>query len=171
MTDINNIPDDVKWKIASGTAARIPALYDAAFREIVGKRYDEIEQVIWMELSRTAFDVARTLALPVDTAEDLAETMRTVMIILFGPGFRSESIKIADDRSVIVVKRCPLLEEGTACDTGDIRTFRKCMALTLSAVPYLNKNYSARFVRTMCGEGDRQCEIKIQAGDPDQKSL
>jgi hypothetical protein len=35
------------------------------------------------------------------------------------------------------------------------------MALVLSAVPLLNKNYTARFVRTMC-TGDRQCEIKIE---------
>jgi hypothetical protein len=35
------------------------------------------------------------------------------------------------------------------------------MALTLTSVPHLNKNYSARFVRTMCAGGDRQCEIKI----------
>jgi hypothetical protein len=34
------------------------------------------------------------------------------------------------------------------------------MALILTAVPQLNNNYSARFVRTMC-TGDRQCEIKI----------
>jgi hypothetical protein len=34
------------------------------------------------------------------------------------------------------------------------------MALILTTVPLLNKNYSARFVRTMC-TGDRQCEIKI----------
>ena len=35
------------------------------------------------------------------------------------------------------------------------------MALTLTAVPLLNKNYTARFVRTMC-TGDRQCEIRIE---------
>ena len=43
----------------------------------------------------------------------------------------------------------------------DTSTFRKCMALTLTTVPILNKGYNARFVRTMC-TGDRQCEIKIE---------
>nr|WP_320160925.1 hypothetical protein [uncultured Methanoregula sp.] len=170
MADINNIPDDVKWKLAAECAARLPALYDAAFREIAGDRYDGIEQVIWMELSRTAFEIAHTLSLPVGSAEDLAETLRTVMIILFGPGFRSESIRVSEDRAVIVVKRCPLIDTGTALGTGGSRTFNKCMALTLTTIPHLNKNYTARFVRTMC-DGDRQCEIKIgRSEDPAQKS-
>ena len=169
MTEINRIPDSVKWKIASENAGRLPALYDAAFREIVGKRYDEIEQVIWMELSRTVFSVAHTLNLPVESAEDLAETLRTVMIILFGPGFRSESIRVSDDRAVIIIKRCPLIDEGTTLGNGGERTFGKCMALTLTSVPHLKKNYAARFVRTMCS-GDRQCEIKIgAAGNTEQK--
>ncbi|WP_321508284.1 hypothetical protein [uncultured Methanoregula sp.] len=172
MADISSIPDDVKWKLASGYAARLPALYDAAFRDVVGKRYNEIEQVIWMELSRTAFDLAHTLSLPVGTAEDLAETLRTVMIVLFGPGFKSESIRVAEDRAVIVIKRCPFADEGAALGAGGTNTFRKCMALTLMTVPHLNKNYTARFVRSMCGEGDRQCEIKIGvSGDLDKKSL
>ena len=170
MADINRIPDDVKWKIASENASRLPALYDAAFREIVGKRYDEIEQVVWMELSRTVFSIAQTLSLPVDNATDLAETLRIVMILLFGPGFRSESLKVSEDRAVIVVKRCPLIDEGTAVGIEGDRTFHKCMALTLTSVPHLNKNYSARFVRTMC-DGDRQCEIKISVNDDPGKKL
>lgn len=160
MADITKIPDEVKWKIASENAARLPALYDAAFRDIVGKRYDEIEQVIWMELSRTVFEIAHALSLPVENAEDLAETLRTVLVILFGSGYRNESIKVSDDRAVIVVKRCPLIDQGSALGCGGERTFHKCMALTLTSVPHLNKNYAARFVRTMC-DGDRQCEIKI----------
>nr|WP_319375627.1 hypothetical protein [uncultured Methanoregula sp.] len=161
MADISRIPDEVKWKIASENAARLPALYDAAFREIAGGKYDEIEQTIWMELSRTVFDIAHTLSLPVGSAEDLAETTKTIMTILFGPGFHSESLKVAEDRAVIVVKRCPLVNECTALGCDSQHSFRKCMALTLTSVPHLNKNYSARFVRTMCAGSDRQCEIKI----------
>jgi hypothetical protein len=172
MAGISRIPDEVKWKIASENAACLPAMYDAVFREVVGERYDEIEQVIWMELSRTVFDIARTLSLPVGSAEDLAETMQTVMIILFGPGFHSESLKVADDRVVIVVKRCPLIDNSTALGNPGRHTFRRCMALTLTSVPNLNKDYSARFVRTMCGGGDRQCEIKIgTSAELGEKSL
>jgi hypothetical protein len=43
------------------------------------------------------------------------------------------------------------------------------MALTLTTVPSLNKKYTARFVRTMC-VGDRQCELKIEAAEPDKET-
>lgn len=165
MTGLSSIPDDVKWRIAAEFSAQLPALYDRAFRESVGDRYDEIEQEIWMELGKTAFTIAKTFSLPVGTAPDLAETMRIVMVILFGPGFRSESLEVSKDGAVIVVKRCPILDQGFENGSDGNKTFRKCMAFTLTGIPLMNKNYSGRFVRTMC-TGDRQCEIKIQKSEP-----
>lgn len=166
MTNPRDIPDETKWRLASEFASRLPALYDAAFRPVIREKYDEIEQEIWMDLSHTAFAIARDLSLNVGTAQDLAETMQAVMVILFGPGFRTETLEVAPDRSVIIVRRCPFLEQEGAPEGAGSPAFRRCMAFALTSVPLLNKNYSARFVRTMC-TGDRQCEIKIaEAEDP-----
>ncbi len=166
MTELKDIPEETRWRIAAEFAAHLPVLYEAAFRPVVGERYDEIEQEVWIHLSRTASDIARDLSLPVGTAQELAETMRIVMVILFGPGFKNEALEVSPERSVILVKQCPLLEHSaTSGNTAD-PVFRRCMAFTLTAVPLLNKKYSARFVRTMC-TGDRQCEVKIEeTGDP-----
>jgi hypothetical protein len=164
MTDLKDIPDEKKWRLAAEFSARLPDLYDTAFRPVAGEKYDKIEQEIWMELSRTAFSIARDLSLPTGTAQELGETLRIVMVILFGPGFRTETLKVADDRSVILVKGCPLMEHAPAIEGAQNPVFRRCMAFTLTAVPLLNKKYSARFVRTMC-TGDRQCEIKIAEAD------
>jgi hypothetical protein len=166
MIELRDIPEETRWRLAAEFSARLPALYDAAFRPVVGERYDEIEQEIWMELSRTAAAIARDLSLPVGTAHELAATMRIVMVILFGTGFTTEALEVSADRSVILVKRCPLLEQGVLSGSEGTPVFRRCMAFTLTAVPLLNKKFSARFVRTMC-TGDRQCEIKIgEATDP-----
>ncbi len=164
MTDLRDIPDETRWRLAAEFAAHLPVLYESAFRPVVGERYDEIEQEVWMKLSGTAFAIARDLSLPVGTAQDLAETMRVVMVILFGPGFKNEALEVSPARSVILVKRCPLLEHGTLPGSTGSPVFRRCMAFTLTAVPLLNKKYSARFVRTMC-TGDRQCEVKIEEAD------
>jgi hypothetical protein len=160
----SSIPDDVKWRIAAEFSAKLPFLYDRAFRTVVGERYDEIEQEIWIEAARTAFDIAKNLNLPVGTAKDLAETMRIVMVILFGPGFKNETLEVSKDRAVILVKRCPLIAGSYDADSDGSRTFRKCMAFALTSIPRLNNKFSGRFVRTMC-TGDRQCEIKIAPGD------
>ena len=165
MPDLKSIPDDVKWRLAAECAARLPALYDVAFRKVLGERYDEIEQEVWIELSCRAVAIARDLALPVANAHDLAESMRTVMIILFGPDYKSETIDVSDEGSVILIKRCPFLDTGYESGANGEHTFPKCMALTLTSIPALKKDYSARYVRSMC-TGDRQCEIKIS---PDKK--
>jgi hypothetical protein len=162
MADLKSIPDEVKWQIAADCAARLPTMYDIAFRSVVGERYDAIEQEIWMELSRTASQIARNLSLPVDNAQDLTETLRTVMTIMFGPDYKTEALEVSEDGAVIIVRRCPLLARGNEMGGIKERTFQKCLALALTTIPLLNKKYTTRFVRTMC-TGDRQCEIKVEA--------
>jgi hypothetical protein len=161
VPDLKSIPDEVKWRLAAQLAALLPALYDRAFRGVVGEKYDEIEQEIWMDLSRMAFDIARDLSLPTSNAGELAGSLRTVMGILFGPDYKSETLELSKGGAVVLVKRCPLPASSLERGGEDVATFHKCMVLTLTTVPLLNKGYSARFVRTMC-TGDRQCEIKIE---------
>jgi hypothetical protein len=161
MTNLKSIPDEVKWRLAAKLAALLPALYENAFRSVVGRKYDEIEQEIWMELSRMVFDIVRDLSLPTSTACEIADSLQIVMAILFGPEYKSETLEVSKGGAVVLVKRCPLPDSSLGVGAGDTTTFHKCMALTLTTVPQLNKSYSARFVRTMC-TGDRQCEIKIE---------
>jgi len=161
VPDLKSVPDDVKWRLAAQLAALLPALYDRAYRGVVGEKYDEIEQEIWMDLSRMALDIARDLSLPTSNAGELADSLRTVMGILFGPDYKSETLEISPGGAVVLVKRCPLPDSSLDRGAGDPSTFHKCMVLTLTTVPLLNKRYSAWFVRTMC-TGDRQCEIKIE---------
>ena len=161
MPDLKSIPDAVKWRLAAKLAALLPALYERAYRGVVGEKYDEIEQDIWMEVSCVAADIVRDLSLPTTNGSELANSLRTVIAILFGPDYKSETLEISEKGAVVLVKMCPLPESCLSCGAGDTSTFHRCMALTLTTVPLLNKGYSARFVRTMC-TGDRQCEIKIE---------
>jgi hypothetical protein len=160
MPDLKSIPDDTKWQLAAKLAALLPALYESAYRGVVGEKYDEIEQEIWMGLSRMVSTIVRDLSLPARTASEIAESIRIVFTIWFGPDYKSETLEVSKDGTVVLIRRCPFLDTSHAFVGEGSGTFQKCMALILTTVPLLNKNYSARFVRTMC-TGDRQCEIKI----------
>jgi hypothetical protein len=160
MPDLKSIPDDMKWQLAAKLAALLPALYESAYRGVVGEKYDEIEQEIWMGLSTMVSSIVRDLALPVRTASEIAESIRIILTIWFGPDYKSETLDVSKDGTVVIIRRCPFLDTSHTFVREGSGTFQKCMALILTAVPLLNKNYSARFVRTMC-TGDRQCEIKI----------
>jgi hypothetical protein len=161
MPDLKSIPDDTKWQLAAKLAALLPALYERAYRDVVGEKYDEIEQEIWMGLSSMVSTIVRDLSLPARTASEIAECIRIVLTIWFGPDYKSETLEVSKDGTVVLIRRCPFLDTSHtfACEVCS-GTFQKCMALILTTVPLLNKNYAARFVRTMC-TGDRQCEIKI----------
>ena len=64
MPDLKSIPDEMKWRLAARLAALLPALYDDAFRDRVGEKYDEIEQNIWIDLSHMVMGIIRDLSLP-----------------------------------------------------------------------------------------------------------
>jgi len=160
MQDLKDIPDAVRWRFAAECAAKLPALYDIAFREALGKKYDALEQEIWMELARMVRDVVHDCSLPARNAQEIARSLQVAIIILFGPEYGGETIELAEDGAVVLVKRCPFLIHGHTLATDHGHAFSRCMALTLTAVPVLNNTYTARFVRAMC-TGDRQCEIRI----------
>ncbi|MFA6226606.1 MAG: hypothetical protein WC620_10645 [Methanoregula sp.] len=55
---------------------------------------------------------------------------------------------------MILIKRCPFLDTGYEIGTLGEHIFPRCMALTFMTIPALKKDYSARYVRSMC-TGDR----------------
>jgi hypothetical protein len=168
MRDLRSIPDDVKWKISSKGAARLPAMYEVVFSPVAGDRYDELEQEIWVEFSKFGFDIARSLQLPITSAGDLAQSMSIVRAILFGPDYKDEVMEVGDNGSVVIVKHCPFVAEAAGMGASSDRAFKRCLAFTLSTQKSLNPEYKSRFVRAMC-MGDRQCEIKVDKEDEGKK--
>ena len=85
MLDLKDIPDAVRWRFAAECAATLPALYDVAFREALGEKYDALEQEIWMELARMVQDVVHDCSLPARNAQEIARSFQIATVILFGP--------------------------------------------------------------------------------------
>jgi len=136
-------------------------MYEKVFRPALKDRYDELEQEVWMQMVRFSAETARSLRLPAGSAKELAESLRVVSSIVFGPDSKEEVIGLGDDGAVIVIKRCPVIVHDNGLSTSGDGIFHRCMAFTLSAQKAMNPEYSARFVRSMC-MGDRQCEIRIE---------
>jgi hypothetical protein len=143
-------------------------MYEAVFRPAVGKKFDEMEQEIWVEIARQSRDIARSLRLPVRPAQDLAESIGIVMTILFGPEFKWEVMDVGKDGAVIIIKNCPFVAEAAGMGGSGESAFRRCLALTISTQKNLNPKYALRYVRALC-MGDRQCEIKIEPEQEPEK--
>jgi len=165
VPDLRAVPDDTKWRIATHYAAHLAAIYENVFRPVIQNRYDELEQEVWMHMAHFSSEIAKSLTLPVDTARDLAESLRLVTTIVFGPDLKEEILEVGKDGAVIIIRRCPLITGESFSTNGP---FHRCMAFTLSSLKKMNPDYSSRFVRAMC-MGDRQCEIKIEPDKESQK--
>ena len=164
MPDLRSVPDDTKWRIATQYAAHLAAIYENVFYPVIHDQYDELEQEVWMQVAQFSGEIAKSLTLPVETARDLAESLRLVTTIVFGPDLKEEILEVGKDGAVIIIRRCPLINGEIFSTNGP---FHRCMAFTLSSLKKMNPDYSSRFVRAMC-MGDRQCEIKIE---PEKESL
>ena len=93
MPDLKDIPDNVRWKCAAECAAKLPALYEIAFRGALGNKYDALEQEIWMEIACMLRDVVHDCFLPVKDAREIARSIQSATIILFGPEYGGEVIE------------------------------------------------------------------------------
>jgi hypothetical protein len=160
MVDLRDIPEGTRWQIATRILSSLPVMYDMAFREVVGKAYDEHEFQVWLELGRDARDIAKAFKLPVETAAELARSLRLLTVLMFGPEFRYEVLEISEDRATLITKTCPFL--GATGEYGGTpgNLFPKCLAFSVAVVETLNPKFTARFVRSLC-LADRTCEMSI----------
>lgn len=154
------IPDEARWKVAGRLAASIPVMYDFAFRDFVRDRYDDIERDIWLEIGKEVKIVADSFKLPSKTPKEIASTLLTVATIFFGPDWVRNLGDPGEDTAVLITKRCPFrMKEEELRGRPDFH-IQKCLAFTTMAVENLNREYTVRFVRSMC-MGDKHCEMKV----------
>ncbi len=166
VRDLSSIPFETRWQIATQATSQLLASCEEIFRPALQERFDELDQEIWIHLAEYARQVAVSLQLPVGTGQELAESLRLVNTIFFGPGFKDEIMEVGSDGAVVIVRRCPHLVPG---GTGE-EIFHRCMAFTLLSQRAMNPAFTSRFVRTMC-MGDRQCEIRVEpAKEPEGSS-
>ena len=158
--DVHDIPDAIKWQVASRLASKLPVMYDFVFRGRVGDQYDELEQDIWIEIGKQSREVADALRLPLKTAPQVADAHRIVATIFFSADYSMEHLKIAEDRSALRVTRCPFVFRDMEIRGSKGPLFSRCLTFGITSVEALNPDYTLRFVRSMC-MGDRACELKV----------
>lgn len=161
MPDLKSVPDDARWRIAAQHATKLAAMYERVFRPVIKDRYHELEHEVWIEMAKVSGEISRSLGFKVETARELAESLRWMTTLVFGPGSKEEIIGIGRNGAVIVIRRCPLLMNDHGLSSSGEGIFQRCMAFTLTTQKTMNPAFSSRFVRAMC-MGDRQCEVKIE---------
>jgi len=162
MVSIENIPVEQRWEIATGAASSIPLAYDMAFREVLGEKYNEIERPIYIEVGKEFKNLASALGLPVGNVREVSQTFGIIGTIINGPEMKTEITEKSDDRTVVKVIQCPVLNRAVEMGLDP-----KIVALTAyqtylkSAVENLNPELTQQSNKKMCS-GDPYCEMVIE---------
>ena len=162
MVSIEDIPAEQRWEIAARAASAIPFAYDIAFREAIGEKYDEIEQLIFVEAGKEFRNLASALGLPTGNAREINETFGIIATILNGPELKGETTEEGDDRTVGKTTQCSMLNRAVEMGLDPkIVAPTGCQAFCKSAVENLNQGFTLQINKRMCG-GDPYCEMVIE---------
>lgn len=162
MVNIEDIPFEERWKIATRSASSVPLMYDNSFRKTLGKKYDELERPIWLEAGKQMKELAMALGLPSGNAREIGDTLGILSIISFGPEFTFEEPKATEHGIAGKITGCAILNRATEMGLDPkIVALPACKTMMGSAVESLNPEYIYRSGKNMCS-GDEYCETIIK---------
>lgn len=160
IMDLDDIPDGVKWKIATRTFQSFFSGYGLVFRQILDeKAVKYVEEAVWTERGKEVKKIADILKLPSKNAIEVNEALRTVRMIIMG----KLEHEIQDASSELVIDHfttCPNFNAHKEMYIPVISMPDLCQAYCTSAVESLNPKFTQMFTKRMCA-GDSYCESII----------
>jgi len=166
MVDIEKIPAEVRWRLATQAVNDLPFVYGMMYRTVVGEMYsrelDEASRQIWMEAGKEQAAVARAFAMPVRNALQVAQAFSTVCVLYMGPEMDNGDVRPGEgDSAVITLDRCPMFARSQKFGMDPKKILPDCRAYCTAGVQSLNAAYEMRFERSLCA-GDAGCEMRVE---------
>lgn len=161
MSNISDIPGEVRWEIATRAANYQSVAYDMLVRQIIGDKIDEIWKAIMTEGGKESRAMAESLGLPSGNAIEVDSALGSISTILLGPELISELVEEDKERVLGRITSCPMLNAHRRFEPGTMEgTPAHCQAFCQSAVESLNPRFTIRYLKRMC-TGDPSCEYII----------
>lgn len=162
MVEINQIPAEVRWSLATRAMTAVPIAYSQAVRRRFGSGFEDLDEEVWEEIGKSQAGLARAFNFPLRDAGDVARAFGTLSTLLLGPELQGE-MKVAEDRdcAAMYTTACPMVSRAREIGEETPSLCPACRAYTASAVAALNPEYEVTYRSGIC-VGDRQCEIRIE---------
>ncbi|MBP2146841.1 hypothetical protein J2129_002295 [Methanofollis sp. W23] len=162
MVEINTIPVEVRWNLATRAMTAIPIAYSRGVRRRFGDGFEDLDEEIWKEVGKSQAGLARAFNFPLRNAGDVARAFGTLSVLLLGPELQGE-VKIArsQDAATLCTTACPLVSRAREVGEETPSLCQACRAYTETAVASLNPDYDVTYQSGIC-VGDHQCEIRIE---------
>lgn len=155
--ELEDIPAEVRWQIATKAGQTLSIGYGLAFRQILGNEaVQEVEESIWAEGGKQIKAIADSLGLPVGNAIEVDDTFGVVGMTLLGK-MEYETVESNENKVVQRITDCPNLNTHKEMFAPIISMPHICQVYSNSAVENLNPKYNLKFNKNMC-DGDECCE-------------
>jgi len=166
MVNIDQIPVEVRWRLATQAVNDLPFVYGMVYRNVVGEMYsrelDEASRQIWMEAGKEQAAVARAFALPVKNALQVAQAFSTVCVLYMGPEMDNGEVRQGEgDSAVITLERCPMYTRSLKWGMDPKKIITDCRAYCMAGVQALNPDYEMKFEKSLCA-GDAGCKMRVE---------
>ncbi|MDD1653532.1 MAG: hypothetical protein LUQ64_03190 [Methanomicrobiales archaeon] len=166
MVNIDQIPAEVRWRLATQAVNDLPFVYGMVYRNIVGEMYtrelDEASRRIWMEAGKEQAAVARAFALPVRNAMQVAQAFATVCVLYMGPEMNNGEVRPGEgDSAVLTLERCPMYTRSLKWGMDPKKIITDCRAYCMAGVQALNPDYEVKFEKSLCA-GDAGCKMRVE---------
>jgi hypothetical protein len=160
--DIEDIPAEVRWKIATKASNMASVASSHALREVVGEEVaDQMETMMMGEGGKQAGELAAQLGLPASNAIETSEAWEIVGQILLGPEIESHVVEADKDRIVDRITSCAMLNAHQELGLPFAELPEHCQAYNTNAVESINPKYTQHFTKRMCA-GDKYCESYVE---------
>ncbi|MCK4937884.1 MAG: hypothetical protein KAR85_04700, partial [Methanosarcinales archaeon] len=107
-------------------------------------------------------NLASVLGLPVGNAREVSQTFGIIGTIINGPEMKAETTEESDDRTVVKLTQCPLLNRAIEMRLDPkIVASTACQTYLKSAIENLNPEFTQQSNKRMCS-GDPYCEMVIE---------
>jgi Glu-tRNA(Gln) amidotransferase subunit E-like FAD-binding protein len=161
MVSIKDIPAEARWEIAPKAANLQSVVCDMLVRQIIGDKIDEIWKTIMSEGGKGSKAMAESLGLPARNAKEIEEALSIISTILLGPEFESDILEANEDRVMVRLTGCPMLNAHRTVGGPMVGTPAHCQEFCQNSVQSLNPHYTIRYSKRMC-TGDPYCEYAIE---------
>lgn len=159
--ELEDIPAEVRWEIATKSVMAMAAGYGMAFRQIVGEEpVKKVEETIWAEAGKEMKTVADNLGLPAGNAIEVDDAFGIAVMIVQGKSEWDE-VEKTEDKIVNRITSCPILNVHKEMNIPIITMPDLCETYSSCGVQSLNPDYTIKYTKKMC-TGDNCCEYAIE---------
>lgn len=161
MLNVDDIPAEVKWEIATRSSMGLAMGYSAAMRKFLNEKVaEELDEAVWTEGGKGISDIASSLGIPTGNAQEIENAWNVIGEIVM-PGVEAKVVESSPERVVDRIDKCSTCSQAKEAGFPTESVCRPCRAFNEAAIESLNPNYTLNFNKRMC-LGDDYCEAVIE---------